>query len=114
MEEIKITDTIKYIGVNDKDLDLFEGQYVVPNGMAYNSYLIKDEKYVIMDTVDSRKTDEWINNLESKLDGKEPDYLVISHVEPDHSRKYWISCKQISKNEISWKHKNICIFKTIL
>ena len=80
-----ITDTIKYIGVDDKDIDLFEGQYIVPNGISYNSYLIKDEKIAVMDTVDRRKTEEWFENLVRELDGKEPDYLVISHMEPDHS-----------------------------
>ena len=84
MKNTKITEDIKYIGVDDKTIDLFEGQYVVPNGMAYNSYLIKDEKIVIMDTVDKRKTDEWFENLEKELNGKRPDYLVVSHVEPDH------------------------------
>ena len=80
-----ITDNIKYIGVDDKDIDLFEGQYIVPNGFSYNSYLIKDEKIAVMDTVDRRKTEEWFENLVRELDGKEPDYLVISHMEPDHS-----------------------------
>lgn len=83
--ETKITDTIQYIGVNDKDIDLFEGQYVVPNGIAYNSYVIKDEKIVVMDTVDKRKQTEWLNNLEKTLNGKKVDYLVVSHLEPDHS-----------------------------
>ena len=81
----RITDTIKYIGVNDYDLDLFESQYIVPNGMAYNSYLILDEKTTVMDTVDKRKSDEWLANLEAALEGREPEYLVISHMEPDHS-----------------------------
>lgn len=80
-----ISEDIEYIGANDIDLDLFENQYVLKNGIAYNSYLIKDDKTVIMDTVDKRKTDEWLNNLEKALDGKIPDYLVISHLEPDHS-----------------------------
>ena len=82
---VKISDSIKYIGVDDKDIDLFESQYIVPNGVSYNSYLIIDEKIAIMDTVDKRKTDEWISNLETALDGKTPDYLVISHLEPDHA-----------------------------
>lgn len=82
---INITDTIKYIGVNDKTIDLFENQYLLKNGMAYNSYLIKDKKIVIMDTVDKRKTEEWLNKLEKELEGKEPNLLVISHLEPDHS-----------------------------
>ena len=80
-----ISEDIKYIGVDDKDIDIFEGQYVVPNGISYNSYLIKDEKIAIMDTVDRRKSEEWLKKLIKELDGKEPDYLVISHMEPDHS-----------------------------
>ena len=83
--EVKISDSIKYIGVDDKDIDLFESQYIVENGIAYNSYLILDEKIAVMDTVDKRKTDEWYKNLETALDGKTPDYLVISHLEPDHA-----------------------------
>lgn len=82
---VKVTDTIKFIGVNDYDIRLFESQYVVPNGMSYNSYLIDDEKIVIMDTVDKRATDEWVKNLERELNGRTPDYLVISHLEPDHA-----------------------------
>ena len=80
-----ITNDIKYVGVNDHDVDLFEGQYVVPNGMAYNSYLIQDEKIAIMDTVDRRFTHEWLDNIQNALNGKKPDYLVIQHMEPDHS-----------------------------
>ena len=83
--EVKISDSIKYIGVDDKDIDLFESQYIVENGIAYNSYLILDEKIAVMDTVDKRKTDEWYNNLKTALNGKTPDYLVISHLEPDHA-----------------------------
>lgn len=82
---MKITDSIKYIGVNDRELDLFESQYEVPNGMAYNSYVIIDDKTAVMDTVDKNFTDEWLQNLKSALDGRKPDYLVIHHVEPDHS-----------------------------
>ena len=85
MEKINITDSIKYIGVNDKTLDLFESQYIIPNGISYNSYLIKDEKNVLMDTVDKRKTDEWLENLEKALEGEKLDYLVVSHMEPDHA-----------------------------
>lgn len=83
--EIKVTDSIEYIGVNDKTIDLFESQYVVPNGVSYNSYIIKDEKIVIMDTVDKRASEEWMKNLENSLKERKPDYLVISHLEPDHS-----------------------------
>ena len=85
MKEINITEQIKYIGVDDKTIDLFEGQYVVPNGISYNSYLIKDEKNVIMDTVDKRTTEEWFKKLEKELENEKPDYLVVSHMEPDHA-----------------------------
>ena len=80
-----ITETIKYIGVDDTDIDLFESQYVVPNGVSYNSYVIFDEKIAIMDTVDPRKGGEWIENLQTVLDGRQPDYLVVQHLEPDHA-----------------------------
>ena len=80
-----ITDDILYIGVNDKDIDLFEGQYTVPNGMSYNSYVLLDNKIAVMDTVDHRKKEEYLAKLEAALDGKCPDYLVVSHVEPDHA-----------------------------
>ena len=80
-----ITNDIKYIGVNDHKVDLFEGQYVVPNGISYNSYVIMDEKIAVMDTVDQHFTHEWLDNLEKVLDGRKPDYLVVQHMEPDHS-----------------------------
>ncbi len=82
---MKITEKIFYIGVNDRKIDLFEGQYVVPNGMAYNSYIISDEKVAVFDTVDKNFGDEWFENIESVLKGKEPDFLVVNHMEPDHS-----------------------------
>ena len=82
---MKITDTIKYIGVNDHKVDLFEGQYPVANGMAYNSYVILDEKIAVMDTVDAHFTHEWLDNLEQVLDGRKPDYLIVQHMEPDHA-----------------------------
>lgn len=82
---INISDAIKYIGVDDKDIDLFESQYIVPNGISYNSYVILDEKICVLDTVDKRKTDEWVANLEDVLNGKTPDYLIINHLEPDHA-----------------------------
>lgn len=81
----KITNDVLYIGVNDHEVDLFEGQYVVPNGMSYNSYAILDDKIAIMDTVDGRFTHEWLDNIEHALGGKKPDYLVVQHMEPDHS-----------------------------
>ena len=80
-----ITDDIKYIGVNDKDIDLFEGQYIVPNGRAYNSYVSIEEKVAVMDTVDARFTDEWLDNIKKTLGERKPDYLVVQHMEPDHS-----------------------------
>ena len=80
-----ITNDIRYIGVNDHQVDLFEGQYVVPNGMSYNSYVILDEKVAIMDTVDQNFTEEWLNNIEKVLEDRQPDYLVVHHMEPDHS-----------------------------
>ena len=85
MKDVVISDAVKYIGADDKDLDLFESQYIVPNGVSYNSYVILDEKIAVMDTIDTRKTDEWKENLERVLDGRTPDYLVVSHLEPDHA-----------------------------
>ncbi len=85
MKNIEISDSIRYIGANDDELKIFENQYNLPNGMAYNSYLIKDEKVVVMDTMDRRKTDAWLQNLENELQGRNIDYLVISHLEPDHA-----------------------------
>ncbi len=85
MKDINITDSIVYIGVDDKTLDLFESQYEIPNGISYNSYVILDEKITVMDTVDGRKTDEWLANLDKVLGEKAPDYLVVSHMEPDHA-----------------------------
>ncbi len=82
---MNITNDVKYIGVNDHNVDLFEGQYVVPNGMAYNSYLILDEKVAVMDTVDQNFTHEWLDNLQNALEGRIPDYLIVQHMEPDHS-----------------------------
>ena len=81
----KITDSIIYIGVDDKDIDLFESQYVVPNGVSYNSYVIMDDKIAIMDTADARVTDKWFANLREALGDRKPDYLVVSHLEPDHA-----------------------------
>ncbi len=80
-----ISDTVKYVGVNDHDVDLFEGQYVVPNGMAYNSYVILDNKIAVTDTVDASFRDEWLDNIKNILDGRKPDYLIVHHMEPDHS-----------------------------
>jgi len=82
---MKITNDIRYVGVNDRQVDLFEGQYVVPNGMAYNSYVILDEKIAVMDTVDKNFTQQWLANVAAVLEGRKPDYLVVQHMEPDHS-----------------------------
>ena len=82
---INVTNDIRYIGVNDHQVDLFEGQYVVPNGMAYNSYVILDEKVAVMDTVDQNFTQEWLGNLKAVLEGRKPDYLIVQHMESDHS-----------------------------
>jgi flavorubredoxin len=85
MKDVTITDSILYVGVDDKTLDLFESQYIIPNGVSYNSYVILDEKVTVMDTVDARATDEWLSNLETALAGRDVDYLVVSHMEPDHA-----------------------------
>ena len=85
MQNKKLTDSVYYVGADDKTLDLFEGQYVIPEGISYNSYVIMDEKIAVMDTVDKRATDEWLKNLEEVLGEKEPDYLVVLHLEPDHA-----------------------------
>lgn len=85
MKDTTISSSILYVGVDDKTIDLFESQYVVPNGVSYNSYVILDEKIAIMDTVDERATEEWMANVEKALDGRKPDYLVVSHLEPDHA-----------------------------
>ncbi|MBQ2921702.1 MAG: FprA family A-type flavoprotein [Tyzzerella sp.] len=85
MKDVIITDSVLYVGVDDKTLDLFESQYIIPNGVSYNSYVILDEKVTVMDTVDARATDEWLSNLEVALAGRDVDYLVVSHMEPDHA-----------------------------
>ncbi|MBD5135779.1 MAG: FprA family A-type flavoprotein [Lachnospiraceae bacterium] len=85
MKDIQISDSIKYVGVDDHDIDLFESQYIVPNGVSYNSYVILDEKIAVMDTADSRVTEQWFANVESVLGDRTPDYLVVSHMEPDHA-----------------------------
>ena len=85
MSDVRISDDILYIGVDDGDLDLFESQYEVPNGVSYNSYLIIDDKIAVMDTADTKVSEKWLSNLEKALGGRKPDYLVISHLEPDHA-----------------------------
>ena len=82
---MRVTDDIIYVGVNDHKVDLFEGQYTVKDGISYNSYVIMDEKIAVMDTVDIGFADEWLSNIEEALDGRRPDYLIVQHMEPDHS-----------------------------
>ena len=105
MKDIFITNDIKYIGANDKDIDLFESQYIVPNGISYNSYLINDEKITIMDTIDKRKTDEWLENLERELKGNKPYYLVISHLEPDHAYNIELLSKKYPEMKLIGNNK---------
>ena len=100
MSNISVTETIKYIGVNDTDIDLFEGQYVVPDGISYNSYLILDEKTTVMDTVDKHKVTEWLENLESVLAGRTPEYLVVNHLEPDHAGSIQIFLEKYPKAKV--------------
>ena len=106
-----ISNDIKYVGVNDHKIDLFEGQYVVPNGMAYNSYVIADYKVAVMDTVDKNFTHEWLDNLEKALNGKEPDYLVVQHMEPDHSANILNFMKNYPKAEIVSSQKAFTMMK---
>lgn len=105
MRDISISNDIIYIGADDKDIELFENQYEVPNGVSYNSYIIIDKKIAIMDTIDKRKTSQWLKNLEKVLNGRNPDLLVISHLEPDHCLQYRYFNKKISKYKVSWKSK---------
>ena len=88
MVTMKVGNDIYYVGVNDHQVDLFEGQYDVPNGMSYNSYVIMDEKIAVMDTVDANFAEEWLGNVANVLNGAKPDYLVVQHMEPDHCSKY--------------------------
>lgn len=104
-----VTATVKYVGVNDRDLDLFESQYPLPKGMAYNSYLILDEKVALMDTVDARKTDEWKDNLLETLDGKTLDYIVVQHLEPDHSGSLQLAVDLFPQAKIVGSAKTIAM-----
>ena len=100
MSHVEITEQIKYIGADDKTLDLFESQYLIPNGVSYNSYLILDEKIAVMDTVDMRVTGEWLRNMDRELQGKEPDYLIVSHMEPDHAANIEMLARRYPKMQI--------------
>jgi len=108
---MKITNDIRYIGVNDHNVDLFEGQYDVPNGMAYNSYVIIDSKIAVMDTVDRNFKDEWLTNLENALDGRLPDYLVVQHMEPDHSANINVFMQKYSEAVIVSSKKAFVMMK---
>lgn len=108
---MEITKDIKYVGVNDRDLDLFEGQYVVPNGMCYNSYVIADEKSAVMDTVDARFGDEWLANIDKALDGRAPDYLVVHHMEPDHSSNIAVFAEKYPNAKIAASAKAFTMMK---
>lgn len=111
MKNIEVTNLIKYIGVDDKTIDLFESQYKVPNGISYNSYLIKDEKNVVMDTVDSRKTEDWLKNLEEALEGEKVDYLVVSHMEPDHASNIELLSNKYPEMKIVGNNKTFMYIK---
>lgn len=100
MKDIVISEAVRYVGVDDKTIDLFEGQYKVPNGVSYNSYVILDDKIAIMDTVDKRATSEWLANVEAVLDGKKPDYLVITHMEPDHAGSIQVLAEKYPEMEL--------------
>ena len=108
---MNITGDIKYIGVNDHQIDLFEGQYIVPNGMAYNSYIILDEKIAVMDTVDINFTEEWLSNIENALSGRAPDYLIVQHMEPDHSANIYNFIKTYPKAKIVSSQKAFAMMK---
>ena len=108
---MKITDDILYVGVNDHDIDLFEGQYVVPRGMAYNSYVLLDDKTAVMDTVDARFGGEWLANVKNALGGKAPDYLVVQHMEPDHSANIAAFAEAFPKAQIVASAKAFAMMK---
>ena len=108
---MKITEDIIYVGVNDHEVDLFEGQYIVPNGMAYNSYVIRDEKIAVMDTVDGRFAEEWLANIEKALDGATPDYLIVQHMEPDHAANIQVFAKKYPGAQIVGNAKTFTMMK---
>ena len=108
---MKITEDIIYVGVNDHDVDLFEGQYIVPNGMAYNSYVIRDEKIAVMDTVDGRFAEEWLASIEKALDGATPDYLIVQHMEPDHAANIQVFAEKYPSAQIVGNAKTFTMMK---
>ena len=108
---MKITENIIYVGVNDHEVDLFEGQYIVPNGMAYNSYVIRDEKIAVMDTVDGNFGEEWLANIENVLDGATPDYLIVQHMEPDHAANIEVFAEKYPNAQIVGNAKTFTMMK---
>ena len=108
---MKITEDIIYVGVNDHEVDLFEGQYIVPNGMAYNSYVIRDEKIAVMDTVDGNFGEEWLANIENVLDGATPDYLIVQHMEPDHAANIEVFAEKYPNAQIVGNAKTFTMMK---
>ncbi len=109
--EKRVAPGIFYIGADDKELDLFEGQYILPEGISYNSYVIMDEKIAIMDTIDARKTNEWLENLESTLEGKTPTYLVVHHMEPDHSSNVKLILEKYPEIKLVCSQKAVAMVK---
>lgn len=105
-----ISDAIKYVGVDDHELDLFEGQYIVPDGMAYNSYVIIDEKTAVMDTVDANFADEWVSNVKTALDGRDLDYIVVQHIEPDHAGSFKVAIDSFPNAKIVGNAKTFTMF----
>lgn len=108
---MNITDSIKYVGVNDHKIDMFEGQYIVPNGISYNSYIIIDEKIAVMDSVDASFTDEWLKKIENTLGPKSPDYLIVQHMEPDHSANIYNFIKKYHQAKIVSSSKSFSMMK---
>src|SRR5574344_779066 len=108
---MNIAENIKYIGVNDKDIDLFESQYPIPDGISYNSYAILDEKIAILDTVDARFSDEWIKNISKILGEKTPDYLIIHHMEPDHSANIELFCQKYPNAKLVASNKSFSMME---
>lgn len=109
MSNVTISDAVLYVGADDKTLDLFESQYIIPNGMAYNSYVILDDKIAIMDTIDARKTDEWMENVEKALNGKNPTYLIVSHMEPDHAASIQVVAEKYPAMQIVGNEKTFAM-----
>ena len=111
MKDVFVTESIRYVGVDDKTIDIFESQYPVPNGVSYNSYVILDEKVAVMDTVDRRATEEWLANLERELNGRTPDYLVVHHMEPDHAANIQLLAEKYPQMQIVGNAKTFAMIR---